>query len=153
MMTSHDQPILRIERRFAVPPETVFDTLTDPAQMQIWWGDDAEIDTDLRVGGQWKIIRWENGVEYLAKGNYLKLERPSQLQYTFAMPQFSPNSDTITIQIEEDKGGSFFVFEHSGDDIAQELRDLPPGDTSATEAGWQQGFDLMVAAWSERLGG
>jgi uncharacterized protein YndB with AHSA1/START domain len=57
--TNNDQPYLRIERRFDVPPETVFDTLTDPDLMRIWWGDDAEIDIDLRVGGQWKIIRWE----------------------------------------------------------------------------------------------
>ncbi|MGB5296597.1 MAG: SRPBCC domain-containing protein [Thermoanaerobaculia bacterium] len=149
MTTNGDQPYLRIERRFDVPRETVFDTLTDPDQMRIWWGDDAEFEIDLRVGGQWRIVRREGDVEYLAKGNYLKVERPTQLQYTFGMPQFSPNSDTVTIQIEEDNGGSFVTFDHSGDDIATELRDLPPGDTSATEEGWQQGFDLMVAAWSK----
>lgn len=149
MTTNKDQPHLRIERRFDVPPETVFDTLTDPDLMPIWWGDDAELDIDLRVGGQYTITRWEDGVEYVAKGDYLEVERPSRLQYTFGMPQFSPNSDTITIQIEEDNGGSLVTFEHSGVDIATELRDLPPGETSATEAGWQQGFDLMVAAWSK----
>lgn len=149
MTTQSDLPCLRIERRFDVLPETVFDTLTDPDQMRIWWGDDSEFDIDLRVDGQWTIIRREGGVKYLATGNYLKVERPSQLEYTFAMPQFSPNSDTITITIEEDNGGSFVTFEHFGDDIAMELRDLPPGDTSATEAGWQQGFDLMAAAWSK----
>jgi uncharacterized protein YndB with AHSA1/START domain len=151
MTTNNDQPYLRIERRFDVPPETVFDTLTDPDLMRIWWGDDAEFDIDLRVDGQWTIIRREGSEEYLATGNYLEVERPSQLQYTFAMPQFSPISDTITIQIDEDNGGSFVTFEHSGDGIATELRDLPPGDTSPSEAGWQQGFDLMVAAWSKSV--
>jgi uncharacterized protein YndB with AHSA1/START domain len=141
--------LIRIERRFDVPPETVFDTLTDPELMPVWWGDDAEFDIDLRVGGKWTIVRWEGGEEYLATGHYLEVERPFQLQYTFAMPQFSPNSDTITVRIEEDNGGSLVRFEHSGEDIADELRDLPPGNTSATEAGWQQGFDLMVAAWSK----
>ncbi len=149
MTINIDQRFLRIERRFDVPPETVFDTLTDPDLMRIWWGDDTEFDIDLRVGGQWTIIRREGGEEYLATGNYLKVERPSQLQYTFAMPQFSPNSDTITIRIAEDNGGCFVTFEHSGDDIAAELRELSPGETSATEAGWQQGFDLMAAAWSK----
>ena len=117
--------------------------------MRVWWGDDAEFDIDLRVGGQWTIVRWEDGEKDLATGSYLEVERPSRLQYTFGMPQFSPNSDTITIQIEEDNGGSFVTFEHSGTDIAQELRDLPPGDTSATEVGWQQGFDLMLTAWTK----
>jgi uncharacterized protein YndB with AHSA1/START domain len=151
MTTNDDRPYLRIERRFNVDPETVFDTLTDPDLMRIWWGDDAEFDIDLRVGGQWTIIRWEGDVKYLATGNYLQVERPSQLQYTFGMPQFSPNSDTITIQIEEDNGGSILTFEHSGDDIATELRELPQGETSPSEAGWQQGFDLMDAAWSKSV--
>lgn len=149
MTTANDQPFVRIERRFDVAPETVFDTLTDPDLMPIWWGDDAKFDIDLRVGGKWTIIRHEDGVEYLATGDYLEVERPSRLQYTFGMPQFSPNSDTITIRIEEEDGGSFMTFEHSGDDIAAELRELAPGETSASEAGWQQGFDLMVAAWSK----
>ena len=148
MTTNDDQPCLRIERRFDVPPEAVFETLTDPDQMRVWWGDNVEFDIDLRVGGQWTIIRREGGEEYVATGNYLKVERTWRLQYTFAMPQFSPNSDTITIQIEEDNGGSFVRFEHSGNDIAAELRALPPDDTSETEVGWQQGFDLMVEAWS-----
>ena len=127
MTTNDDQPCLRIERRFDVPPETVFDTLTDPELMRIWWGDDAEFDIDLGVGGRWEITRREDGVSYLAKGNYLEIERPSRLQYTFGMPQFSPDFDTITIRIEADDGGSFVTFEHSGDGIAMELRDLPPG--------------------------
>jgi hypothetical protein len=59
------------------------------------------------------------------------------------------NRDTITVRIEEDDGGSLLTFEHSGEDIAAELRDLPAGDTSATEAGLQHGFDLMAAAWSQ----
>jgi uncharacterized protein YndB with AHSA1/START domain len=149
MTTNHDQPCVRIERQFDVPPETVFDTLTVPDMMQIWWGDDAEFEIDLQVGGRWSISRREDGVEYLAKGSYIEVARPGELKYTFSMPQFSPNSDMITIRIEESDGGSFLTFEHSGDDIATELRDLKPGESSLTEAGWQQGFDLMVAAWSE----
>jgi uncharacterized protein YndB with AHSA1/START domain len=148
MKNSSDQPYLRFKRRFSVPPETVFNMLTDPERMRIWWGDDAEFDIDLRVRGQWKIIRWEGGEKYIATGSFLKVERPSRLQYTFAMLQFSPNSDTITIQIEEDNGGSIVTFEQAGEDIATELRDLPQGETSSTEEGWQQGFDLMAVAWS-----
>jgi hypothetical protein len=35
----------------------------------------------------------------------------------------------------------------AGEDIASELRELAPGSRSASEEGWQQGFDLMAAAW------
>lgn len=147
-MSGDGQSLVRFERRFDVDREKVFDTLTKPDQMLVWWGDDAEIEVDLRVGGRWTIIRREDGVEYLATGEYLEVERPSLLKYTFGMPQFSPNSDTITITIDEDGDGSRVTFEHSGVDIASELRELKPGETSATEAGWQQGFDLMAAAWA-----
>ncbi len=143
--------LLVIERRFKVPPVTVFDILTVPDLMRIWWGEYVEIDIDLQVDGQWTIIRWEDGERYLATGEYFEVERPSRLQYTFAMPQFSPVSDTITIGIEEDDDGSFMTFEHSGEGIAEELRNLPPGENSPSEAGWQQGFDLMAAAWSESV--
>ncbi len=149
-MTTHESPpFLRILRRFDVPPETVFDTLTDPELMPIWWGDDVKFDIDLKVGGKWTIVRWEGNDEYLATGNYLQVDRPSLLECTFSMPQFSPNSDTITVRIEKDNGGSAVTFEHAGPDIANELGDLAPGEKSATEAGWQQGFDLMVDAWSK----
>lgn len=147
-MSGDGQSLVRFERRFDVDREKVFDTLTKPDQMLVWWGDDAEIEVDLQVGGRWTIIRREDGVEYLATGEYLEVERPSLLKYTFGMPQFSPNSDTITITIDEDGDGSRVTFEHSGVDIASELRELKPGETSATEAGWQQGFDLMAAAWA-----
>lgn len=144
-----DQPYLRIERRFDVPAETVFEVFTNPDQMRIWWGEDAEFDIDLKVDGHWTITRREEGVEYLATGIYLVVEKPSCLKYTFSMPQFSPNSDTITILIEEHDQGCSMTFEHSGEDIAKELREVLPGDTCHTEAGWQQGFDLMAAAWTE----
>ena len=65
------------------------------------------------------------------------------------MPQFSPNSDTISVEITPEKGGCVLTFLHTGEDIANELRELPPGSTCATEAGWQQGFDLMAAAWEK----
>jgi len=28
--------------------------------------------------------------------------------------------------------------------------ELPPGETSGTEAGYQQGFDLMAVAWAKQ---
>ncbi len=149
-MTSIENPLsLRIVRRFQVAPEKVFDALTNPDDMHIWWGNDATFDIDLRIGGKWKIVREENGVVYTATGEYLVIEKPERLVYTFAMPQFSPNSDTITFEIAATEDGCVVTFVQSGEETASELRDLPPGSTSRSEAGWQQGFDLMEAAWAK----
>lgn len=83
-------------------------------------------------------------------GEYLEVQRPNRLRYTIAMPQFSPNSDIVTINIVADgKGGCEVEFIQSGPDIAAELQQLPAGTASQSEQGWQQGFDLMEAAWSK----
>ena len=63
------------------------------------------------------------------------------------MPQFSPSRDTVSVEIAPEGAGCAVVFEQSGVDIAGELGDLAPGERSASEALWQQGFDLMGAAW------
>ena len=153
MKSPPDQPSLIFERQFEVPPETVFDTLTIPNLMTVWWGPNVTFDIDLRLDGKWTIIRRDGDTEYLATGTYLQVERPRALKYTYAMPQFSPNTDTIAVQIEASDAGCSVIFEQSGEDIADELRDLAPGDVSASEAGWQQGFDLMHAAWTAEQSG
>ncbi len=146
---SNKKPTLRIVRKFDVAPEVVFDAFTEPESMRVWWTDDTTFDIDLRVGGRWKIDREEGGETYTMIGEYLEIERLHRLRFTIAMPQFSPNSDTITIDITPDgKDGCEVVFVQSGKDIATELRELPPGEISESEKGWQQGFDLMEAAWS-----
>jgi uncharacterized protein YndB with AHSA1/START domain len=84
-------------------------------------------------------------------GEYLEVERPRRLRYTYTMPQFSPNTDIITIDIEADgKGGSVMTYVQSGPDIAEELKGLQPGAVSESEKGWQQGFDLMAEAWKKQ---
>lgn len=146
---SNEKPTLRIVRKFDVAPEVVFDAFTEPGSMRIWWTDDTTFDIDLRVGGRWEIVREEGGETYTMTGEYLEIERPHRLKYTIAMPQFSPNSDTIAIDITPDGEGSCEVtFIQSGPDIAEELKALSPGEVSESEKGWQQGFDLMEAAWS-----
>ena len=149
MATANKPSFLRLERDFIVSPEVVFDTFTKPDQMRIWWGDNTQIEVDVRVGGTWQVIRREGDQEYLAQGTYLKVEPPHLLQYTFAMPQFSKNEDTLTARITKHQDGSKLIFEHAGKDIAAELHDLADGKISATEEGWQQGFDLMETAWSK----
>jgi uncharacterized protein YndB with AHSA1/START domain len=143
-----DTPSLRIVRKFKVAPEVVFDTFTKPDSMRVWWTDQTTFDIDLRVGGRWTIIREEGDETYTMTGEYLEVQRPHRLRYTIAMPQFSPNSDTITITIEDrDATGCIVIFEQAGPDIAQELQEVQAGKISASEEGWQQGFDLMEAHW------
>ncbi len=149
MTETKQAPGLRIVRRFGVPPDVVFDVLTNPDSMPIWWGENTIFDIDLRVGDRRRIVRTEGKTTYTATGEYLEVDKPHRLTYTFAMPQFSPNSDTISVEITPEESGCVVTFSQTGEDIASELRELAPGTTSASEAGWQQGFDLMEAAWKK----
>lgn len=145
---SGEAPTLHIVRRFNVAPEIVFDAFTDPQAMRVWWTDDTTFDMDLRVGGRWTITREEDGVTQTMTGEYLEVERPHRLRHTISMPQFSPNSDIVTIDIKPfGNRGCEVIFVQSGQDIAAELQALPPGTVSESEKGWQQGFDLMEVAW------
>lgn len=147
---SADSTELKIVRQFNVAPEVVFDALTKPEYMRIWWPDDTDFDIDLRVGGTWTITRTEGNMTSMMTGEYLEVDRPKWLQYTISMPQYSPNSDTVSVNISPNvKGGCEVIFIQSGPDIAEELKTLPQGEISQSEQGWQQGFDLMEKAWTD----
>jgi uncharacterized protein YndB with AHSA1/START domain len=149
MAEINETPCLRTVRRFGAPPDVVFSAFTNPESMKIWGDENTSFDINLSVGGRWTIVRKEGETTYTATGVYLEIEQPHRLRYTYAMPQFSPNSDTIPIEITPEETGCVVTFVQAGEDIANELRELAPGSTSASEAGWQQGFDLMAAAWEK----
>lgn len=144
-----ESSILKIVRQFNVAPDIVFDAFTDPEAMRVWWTDETTFDFDLRVDGQWKIVRTEGEMIFTMLGEFLEVDRPHRLRYTIAMPQFSPNNDMITIDIASTEDGCEMTFVQSGKDIAAELQDLEPGSISESEKGWQQGFDMMAEAWEK----
>ena len=76
----------------------------------------------------------------------LEIDRPRRLVFTFAMPQFSPNCDTITIEIVPDGTGCIMTFTQAGIDISSELRELGAGHKGGTEQGWTVMFDGLAAA-------
>lgn len=144
----NEMPRLKITRQFNVSPEVVFDALSKPEEMRVWWTNETDFDIDLRVGGTWTITRTEGDMTFMMTGEYLEVDRPNRLRYTISMPQYSPNSDTVSVDIVPDgKGGCEVIFVQSGPDISDELKALPEGEVSQSEQGWQQGFDLMEAAW------
>jgi uncharacterized protein YndB with AHSA1/START domain len=42
-----------------------------------------------QVGGNWEIIDHRDGKDYRAIGEYLEIDPPTKLVFTFKMPQFS----------------------------------------------------------------
>lgn len=150
-MTVDTDRFLRMTRRFDASPERVFDAWIDPGLTRQWLFTDASneastVEIDPRGGGVWTITARREGVDYTASGEYLEIDRPHRLVFTFAMLQFSPNSDTITVEIAPDAAGSILTFTQAGVDIADELRQVPAGEMGGSEQGWGQMFNGLAAA-------
>lgn len=136
---------LRMTRRFDVTPERLFDAWTDRRLVQGWLfttpgSERHTAEIDLRVGGAWKIVDRRDGTDYTALGEYLAIERPRRLVFSFGMPQFSPGFTTVTVEIVADGDGAVMTLIQEG---------LPAAHIPATEAGWAE----MLAFLGDQLAG
>lgn len=150
MSTTPDR-FLRMTRRFTAPIETVYNAWLDPRVSSQWLftspdGDANTTEIDATVGGKWTVTDIRQGVTYTALGQYLELDPPRKIVFTFAMPQFSPNSDTITIELSQEGNETAMVFIQSGDDIAEELANLPEDEAQTSEHGWNLMFIALAQA-------
>lgn len=150
-MTAEPELFLSIVRRFDAPAERVFDAWINPGVTRKWLFTSPESDSnsaelDARVGGRWTMTDRRGGAEYTASGEYLSVDRPRRLAFTFAMPQFSPNSDTLEVDLTPDGSGCVMTFTQRGVDVADELRQLSPGEKGGSEEGWSAMFDRLAEA-------
>ncbi len=139
-MTIATKPALRMSRRFAAAPEQVFAAWTDPALAARWLfttpdSESHSVELDLRVGGRWTITDRRDGVDYTATGEYLEIDPPRRLVFTFGMPQFSPEFDRVTVEIAPDDAGVVMTLSQ---------HDLPPSHVAATEDGWSKMFGALA---------
>lgn len=108
-MANVSQTTLVMVRQFDVPAERVFDAWINPVMMRRWLmtneGTNKLAVNEPVVGGKWTIVDHRNGNDYTATGEYLELNRPNRLVFTFQMPQFSELTDRLTVELKAlDKG-------------------------------------------------
>lgn len=130
---------LRLTRRFDAPPERLFDAWTDPVLAGRWLftsptSERHATELDVRVGGKWTIVDRRDGVDYRAVGEYLEVDRPRRVVFTFGMPQFSSGFSRVAVAFEPDGAGTLMT-------LVQE--DLPPDSIPPLEEGWRQMFDQL----------
>jgi len=77
-----DQDTVVSEIFIAAPPARVFQAITDPNQMPLWWGAQglyrvSECKSDLRVGGKWSSVgAGADGKPFRVEGEYLEIDPP-----------------------------------------------------------------------------
>jgi uncharacterized protein YndB with AHSA1/START domain len=112
--------LFRVERRFERPREQVFRAWTDPGALTRWWCPEgwmpAEIEMDLRVGGDYRIgmRRAAGGTSVYVCGTFLEVDRPQKLAYTWrwvnAFESMPPTR--VTVQFVADGAATILVLTH-----------------------------------------
>ena len=84
-----DNDAVLAEVFIAAPPERVFQAITDPKQMPLWWGQQdlyrvTEWKADVRRGGRWQSDGvGADGRTFRVEGEYLEVDPPRLLVHTW----------------------------------------------------------------------
>jgi uncharacterized protein YndB with AHSA1/START domain len=120
-----------VRRFIAAPREEVFAAWLDPASQAQWMlpGDVtlATIESDPRAGGKFRIVMEHggNGVDHW--GEYLTIDPPSLLSFTWISAHTNRLTTIVTIEFREHDGGTELILTHRG---------LPPEQIASHEKGW-----------------
>jgi uncharacterized protein YndB with AHSA1/START domain len=109
---------VKLTHRFAATPERVFDAWLDPKTAGKWLfatptGKITRCEIDARVGGKFSIVRFD-GDEVEHVGEYLEIDRPRRLVFTFAVPRFSADYTRVTLDIVPLDEGCELRMTHEG---------------------------------------
>jgi uncharacterized protein YndB with AHSA1/START domain len=127
---STDHPTVRVTRRFDASPERVFDAWLDPARAARFLfatptGQMVRAEIDARVGGKFLFVDRRDGVDAEHFGEYLEIDRPRRLVFSFAVPNYPPTR--VIVEIVARGSGCELTLTHEG---------VLPEFVSRTEAGW-----------------
>ena len=131
-MSGEDHAALLVVRRVVpIPREEVFAAWLDPKSLQEWMrpGDVARAtaEVDPRVGGKFRIVMHHGGRSDAHWGEYLLIEPPSRLSFTWTSEHTDLQPTVVTVELLERNGGTEVVLTH---------RRLPPARRDSHRNGW-----------------
>ena len=136
--------VLELTRVLPAPRERVFRALTQRADLAVWWGPmgftTPEIELDLRVGGRYRFtMQPPDGEHFHLSGEFLEVERPRRLAYTFRWEEPAPDDrETIVTLTLDDVGGTTELALRQGAFATEERLALHRG-------GWTDSLDKLSA--------
>jgi len=109
------QPVV-VRKVMPVSREEVFDAWLDSEGMGQWMCPGtvgrSEATLDARVGGGFRILMKAAEADYLHTGEFLVLDRPSKLQFTWFSPGTDQQETLVTVEIHERGGQCEVVLTH-----------------------------------------
>jgi uncharacterized protein YndB with AHSA1/START domain len=136
MLAEMPAPIVRVSRRFHAPPEQVFDAWLDCKRAKGWLfatpgGEMVRCDIDAKVGGWYIITERRGGEDVEHAGQYVQIDRPRRLVFTFGLPGVSGDMDRVSIDLHQVYGGCEV-------DLTHELKPAKAAFAARTEQGWSE---------------
>ena len=132
-MTDEAAPVLVVRRHMAVPRERVFEAWLDSESLAHWMRPGnfthATVTVDPRVGGGFRIVMEgrTDGLDHEHRGEYLAIEPPSLLSFTWISRSTDYQPTVVTIEFHERGTGTELVLTH---------RRLAPKAVEAHRQGW-----------------
>ena len=100
---------LTVERSFPAPPNVVFDAWSQAERLQAWMHpfemEAPESETDLRVGGWFRVLTRGREGEWTITGEYLEVDRPRLLAFTWETPLTFGRPTIVTLFLAETGSG------------------------------------------------
>jgi uncharacterized protein YndB with AHSA1/START domain len=138
-----DPIVVRVERHIGAPPEEVFDAWLDADAVGRWLfatpdGVMEKVEIDPRVGGKFLIVERRDGEPAEHFGEYLEIDRPRRLVFTFAAMR-DAGYTRVEIAIVPEGDGSRITLIHEMD---AEWADYE----ARTRQGWTKILDGLADA-------
>ena len=132
---------VRVGRHFDAPAERVFDAWLDPKSAGKWLfktptGEMVRCEMDARVGGAFAVVERRDGEDVEHVGEYLVLDRPRRLVFSFGVPKYSQEVTLVSIEI---------VTAASGCELTLTHEKVLPEYASSTQAGWNSILEGLAA--------
>ncbi len=131
----------RVTRRFSASPERVFDTWLDPEKVRHWFapelGEMVRVEIDARVGGSFSFMQRRDGEDVDHVGEYLEIDRPRRLVFTWGVPPEPSDSSRVIIDIAPLEPGCELTLTH---EMHPDWADY----VDRTEAAWARMLDAMA---------
>ncbi len=132
-----------VTKRFAAPAERVFDAWLDPAQLGRWmFGPNVRdervvrLGLEPRVGGRFSFVLNRQGAEVAYVGEYLELDRPRLLVFTWGARDALPDTGRVIVELSPEADGCELTLSHV-------LETRWAGFTGEAAALWSRMLDLL----------
>jgi uncharacterized protein YndB with AHSA1/START domain len=136
-----------VTKRYDATPEQVFDAFLNVETARRFLfataaGEMITAEIDPHVGGRFTFTdRRPDMGDVLHTGEYLEIDRPRRLVFTFGVPQFNPDYTRVTVEIAPSSDGA-------GCDLTLTNDDVPAEYATGNQDGWTRILAGLVPAIS-----